>query len=71
MEGNEIKQFEPDTIVRLKRSGVFAKIYKRCYCGNANTPIHYEAWVEDRDGISIVDHDEVELECLPLPKKAE
>lgn len=63
----EIKQYAPDTVVRIKRTGVFALIIKRCYCGN-NMPIHYECKLEGGSTM-MLNHDEVELECLPVTLK--
>lgn len=66
MEG----EFKPDTIVRLKQTGTFGKIVKRCICGNAIMPIHYEVLIESKtEGqyhIMGLYHSELELECLPI-----
>jgi len=59
--------YPPDTIVRKKRSGEFARIKKHCWCGN-NSPTHYEAWIENSKGeftIMVVWHDEIEFEWPP------
>lgn len=60
--------YPPDTIVRNKITGEFAKIKKRCWCGGHNTPLHYEVFREDKKGelvISVYDHEEIEFEWPP------
>jgi len=63
-------EFAPKTIVRSKLTGTFGKIVKRCICGNAKMPIHYEVLVEGKlEGeyhIAVFYHSELELECLPI-----
>jgi hypothetical protein len=64
--------FPPDTVVRIKETGQLAKIKKRCWCGGHNTPLHYEAWIEDKDWnivITVLMDEEIEIELPCLYKE--
>lgn len=64
------EDFKTDTIVRVRLTGTFGKIVKRCICGNAKMPIHYEVLIEgETEGqyrIMVFYHSELELECPPV-----
>jgi len=59
-----MEDFLPDTVVRVKRTGEFAVVIKRCFCGSGKSPIHYEVRMES-GGISVKYHIDLEYECGP------
>jgi hypothetical protein len=53
------------TIVRLKKTGQFAKIVKHIYVKDGKGFLNYLGEIEGREGLYAVYHDQIELELLP------
>ncbi len=60
------KPFDIDTIVRLTKTGQFARIVKSQYAYDGTTLMHYLSEIEGREGQYAIYHYDVELECLPI-----
>ncbi|GHM98814.1 hypothetical protein WSM22_03040 [Cytophagales bacterium WSM2-2] len=65
----EVDEFEADTIVRIKRTGEFARIKRRCRCTPTIIGMHYDGWVnEENPTIVVLLHEDLEFECAPRDK---
>jgi hypothetical protein len=55
-----------DTIVRIRKTGLFARITFQTFLCDKRTFQHYLAEVEGKEGNYCIFHQDVELECLPV-----
>lgn len=65
---NDEDTYPIDTVVRLKKTGEFARITKRAWLRPEIQKffLHYEAIIESRgDKAFTIYHDDIELEALP------
>jgi hypothetical protein len=54
-----------DTIVRIRKTGLFARITHRTFLKDGRTFQHYLAEIDGREGNYCIFHQDVDLECLP------
>lgn len=54
-----------ETVVRIKKTGLFALIKGHAYQSGNYGFLHYRGEIEGRDGEYCIFHQDVELECLP------
>lgn len=59
--------FKPETIVRLKKTGEFARIKNVVFLKDGKTFMHYEGEIEGREegALWAMYPDDIELECEP------
>jgi hypothetical protein len=62
--------YPPHTVVRLKKTGEFARIIKGKFLreedpDNPRHFLHYLAYIEGRIGMYALYHDDIDLEALP------
>ena len=54
-----------DTVVRIKKTNLFAIVRQHTYLKHAKYFLNYLCEVKGKKGLYCVIHDDVELECLP------
>lgn len=58
------------SVVRIKKTGVFAIIKDHIYLSEGRNFLNYLAEIEGRTGLFALYHEDVELEHLPDPPKS-
>jgi hypothetical protein len=53
------------TVVRIKKTGVFAIIRKHGFLKDGKNFLHYLREVEEKEGLFALYHDDIEVESLP------